>query len=283
MTAQNSTWPTPCPGFLRPSADRLFKVLYAITHSGMALLGLGLALVTLILLANPQLRGDAEQKLLGWLQQRQNSEITAEEEPASKGPAEATLTTRLSKEQAQVAGWISRKYRVAPEAVGALVSEAFALGSRIKLDPTLILAVMAIESRFNPFAQSPIGAQGLMQVLTRVHSDKYENFGGKQAALDPLVNLRVGVKVLQDCIRNAGTIEGGLRRYVGAVETDGSDYVAKVIAEQQRLRSVARGVKLPINAGAPVLVRATPAKPVDDKRELEADAGSPASSKLQSS
>lgn len=281
MTAQNSTWPTPCPGFLRPSADRLFKVVYAITHSGMALLGLGLALVTLILLTNPQLRGDAEQKLLGWLQQRQSGETTAEDEP--KDRVEATLATSLPKEQAQVASWISRKYRVAPEAVGALVAEAFALGSKIKLDPTLILAVMAIESRFNPFAQSPVGAQGLMQVLTRVHSDKYEDFGGKQAALDPLVNLRVGVQVLQDCIRNAGTIEGGLRRYVGAVETDGSGYVAKVMAEQQRLRSVARGVKLPINAAAPVLVRATPAKPVDDKRELEADAGSPASSKLQSS
>ncbi|WP_371416996.1 lytic transglycosylase domain-containing protein [Malikia spinosa] len=247
----------------------------------MALLGLGLALVTLILLTNPQLRGDAEQKLLGWLQQRQNSETTADDEP--KGTAEATLATNLPKEQAQVASWISRKYRVAPEAVGALVAEAFTLGSKIKLDPTLILAVMAIESRFNPFAQSPVGAQGLMQVLTRVHSDKYEDFGGKQAALDPLANLRVGVKVLQDCIRNAGTIEGGLRRYVGAVETDGNDYVAKVMAEQQRLRSVARGVKLPINAGAPVLVRATPAKPADDKRELEADAGTPAASKLQSS
>jgi len=281
MTAQNSTWPTPCPGFLRPSADRLFKVVYAITHSGMALLGLGLALVTLILLTNPQLRGDAEQKLLDWLQQRQSGEIMADDE--SKDRVEATLATSLPKEQAQVASWISRKYRVAPEAVGTLVAEAFALGSKIKLDPTLILAVMAIESRFNPFAQSPVGAQGLMQVLTRVHSDKYEDFGGKQAALDPLINLRVGVQVLQDCIRNAGSIEGGLRRYVGAVETDGSDYVAKVMAEQQRLRSVARGVKLPINAATPVLVRATPAKPVGDKRELEADAGSPASSKLQSS
>lgn len=281
MTAQNSTWPTSCPGFLRPSADRLFKVVYAITHSGMALLGLGLALVTLILLTNPELRGDAEQKLLDWLQQRQNSETTAEEEP--KGTAEASLAIRLPKEQAQVASWISRKYRVAPEPVGALVAEAFALGSRIKLDPTLILAVMAIESRFNPFAQSPVGAQGLMQVLTRVHSDKYEDFGGKQAALDPLSNLRVGVQALQDCIRNAGTIEGGLRRYVGAVEADGSDYVAKVMAEQQRLRSVARGIKLPINAGTPVLAHATPAKLAEDKRELEADAGAPAASKLQSS
>ena len=59
---------------------------------------------------------------------------------------------------------------------------------------------MAIESGFNPFAQSPVGAQGLMQVMTGVHKEKYENFGGKLAAFDPVTNLRVGVKVLQECI-----------------------------------------------------------------------------------
>ena len=279
MTAQNPTLSPPNKGLLRQSADHLFKAVYAITHSGMALLGLGLALATLILLTSPELRNDAEQKLLGWLQQRQSSEATAEVDSDNKDRTEPPLTATLPREQAQVAHWISRKYRVAPEPVGALVAEAFAIGRRIKLDPTLILAVMAIESRFNPFAQSPVGAQGLMQVLTRVHSDKYEDFGGKQAAFDPLVNLRVGVQVLQDCIRNAGTIEGGLRRYVGAVETDGSDYVAKVMAEQERLRSVARGVKLPINATA----AAAPAPQPAPNRELEADAGPPEAGKLQRS
>ena len=262
MTAQNPTRPHQS-GLLRQSADRLFRIVYAITHNGMALLGLGLAMAALVLLSSPDLRGDAEQKLLGWLQQRQTSEIGSSDEPdgATISPA-----SNLPKDQAQVASWISRKYRVAPEPVGALVAEAFAIGSRIKLDPTLILAVAAIESRFNPFAQSPVGAQGLMQVLTRVHSDKYEDFGGKQAAFDPLANLRVGIKVLQDCIRDAGTIEGGLRCYVGAVDSDANDYIAKVMAEQQRLRSVARGARLPVNAQA----LARPARAI---RELEADAG----------
>ena len=80
------------------------------------------------------------------------------------------------------------------------MAEAYEIGKHTKLDPTLILAVMAVESGFNPFAQSPVGAQGLMQVMTGVHSDKYENFGGKLAAFDPVTNLRVGVKVLQECI-----------------------------------------------------------------------------------
>ena len=75
---------------------------------------------------------------------------------------------------------------------------------------------MAVESSFNPFAQSPVGAQGLMQVMTKVHDDKYEAFGGSLAAFDPVTNLRVGVQVLKECIRRAGSLEAGLRFYVGA-------------------------------------------------------------------
>lgn len=119
------------------------------------------------------------------------------------------------------------------------------------LDPTLILAVMAIESGFNPFAQSAMGAQGLMQVMTGIHSDKYASFGGKLAAFDPVTNLRVGVKVLQECIARAGSLEGGLKFYVGAahVEDDGG-YVGKVLAEHQRLLQVAGGRTVPIGGGA---------------------------------
>jgi hypothetical protein len=144
------------------------------------------------------------------------------------------------------------------------------VGARVKLDPTLILAIMAIESGFNPFAQSPVGAQGLMQVMTRVHTEKYEDFGGQLAAFDPLANLRVGVKVLQECIARAGSLEGGLKFYVGAanLESDGG-YTAKVLAEHQRLLRVAQG--LPTAANHPVEPRA-----VDGSAETEAAANGPA-------
>ena len=145
-----------------------------------------------------------------------------------------------------MAFWLARKYGVAPEPLSVLVSEAFEIGAKAKLDPTLILAIMAIESGFNPFAQSPVGAQGLMQVMTKVHSDKYENFGGKLAAFDPVTNLRVGVKVLQECIKRAGSIEGGLKFYVGAanMENDGG-YASKVLAEHARLLAVVGGKQMP--------------------------------------
>jgi hypothetical protein len=106
---------------------------------------------------------------------------------------------------------------------------------------------MAVESGFNPFAQSPVGAQGLMQVLTRVHSDKYESFGGKLAAFDPLTNLRVGARVLQECIARAGSLEGGLRFYVGAANLDDDGgYATKVLAEHARLSLVANGRAVPL-------------------------------------
>jgi len=171
------------------------------------------------------------------------SDLVASDRATAADPKE------LPKQQAAVAYWLSKKYRVAAEPVSALVAEAYEIGARAKLDPTLILAVMAIESGFNPFAQSPVGAQGLMQVMTKIHSDKYQNFGGKFAAFDPLANLRVGVKVLQDCIRVAGSVEGGLKYYVGAANMEGDGgYASKVMAEYARLRQVAQGRQVPLNA-----------------------------------
>jgi hypothetical protein len=174
----------------------------------------------------------------------------------------------LPKQQAAITYWLSKKYKVAPEPVSALVAEAFEIGLRTKLEPTLILAVMAVESGFNPFAQSTVGAQGLMQVMTQVHQDKYENFGGKLAAFDPLTNLRVGVKVLQECIARAGSTEGGLRSYVGAAnnEEDGG-YSGKVMAENARLQLVAKGRNVPLNAALSSPATSSPDKSADGHAE----------------
>jgi hypothetical protein len=142
--------------------------------------------------------------------------------------------------------------------VSRLVQEAWSIGQKAGLDPTLILAIMAVESSFNPFAQSAVGAQGLMQVMTRVHNDKYEVFGGRHAAFDPVTNLRVGVQVLKECIRRAGGLEPGLRFYVGAanLEDDGG-YVGKVLAEQTHLKRVAGGERVSPNAPLPLAPKPT--------------------------
>ena len=240
----------------------------AITHNSVALVGLTVIFLVVTLVARPELRQAGETQLMGWLQARQANPDEGDDEAHASEPeavdrATATNPQSLPKQQAAVAHWLSKKYRVAPEPVSALVAEAFGIGARTKLDPTLILAVMAVESGFNPFAQSAVGAQGLMQVMTKIHSDKYETFGGKLAAFDPLTNLRVGVKVLQECIARAGSLEAGLKFYVGAanIEDDGG-YSAKVMAEQGRLKLVSAGRSVPLLSHASATTMTTPSLPV---------------------
>ena len=245
-------------------ADDIARGFFVITHSTFALLGLVVVLALVTLMARPDLRDTGEVKLMAWLQERRAPVF----EPASFTPTEPVVERPvvekpkvLSSQQAAVAYWISKKYSVAQEPVGTLVAEAFEIGHKAKLDPTLILAIMAIESGFNPFAQSPVGAQGLMQVMTRVHHDKYAKIGGRLAAFDPVANLRVGVKVLQDCITRAGSIEGGLKYYVGAanLESDGG-YANKVMAERARLLDVVGGKRPPTTTryvAAPAPARTT--------------------------
>lgn len=244
--------PAKVAGALRTFAADVAEGFFEITHNGFALVGVAVVLAVATLVARPDLRQAGETQLMSWLQARQVEALGIVPDLDAIDRATAANPGDLPKQQAAVAFWLSRKYRVAPEPLSALVAEAYETGRRAKLDPTLILAVMAIESGFNPFAQSPVGAQGLMQVMTRVHSDKYEVFGGKLAAFDPVTNLRVGVKVLQECIQRAGSLQAGLKFYVGAAHLpDDGGYAEKVLAEHARLQLVASGKLVPMFPAAP--------------------------------
>ncbi len=232
---------------LRTFAADVAQGFFAITHNGMAVVGLSIFFVFVALSVRPDLRAVTEAKLISWLQERQYDATGISTDADAVDRATATDPRDLPKQQAYLAYWLSRKYRVAPEPLSALVSEAYDLGPRNQIEPTLILAVMAVESAFNPFAQSPVGAQGLMQVMTKVHEDKYVGFGGSLAAFDPVANLRVGVNVLKDCITRAGSTEGGLRLYVGAANIkEDTGYAAKVMSEYGRLQQVAKGIHVPL-------------------------------------
>ncbi len=167
---------------------------------------------------------------------------------------------RPSRQQKYVTDWLSRRYRVAGDAANMLVSTAYSTAHEIKLDPLLILAVMGIESGLNPFAESPMGAQGLMQVMSKVHSDKFEGVGGAQAALNPVANIRVGALILKDYVTRTGSVEAGLKSYVGAgAATDDSGYGSKVLTEYHRLKQVASGKNVPTYFPPAPAPAATPA------------------------
>jgi len=237
--------------FVRDAGQGMLEV----AHNSLALLGLLILGAVLFAAGRADVRHTVEAHALSWLQARHEARVqaSAAAEPAVPDLGEPDAIQRataadprdLSRAQASVARYLAQRYHVALEPVSRLVQEAWTVGALVNLDPTLILSVMAVESSFNPFAQSPVGAQGLMQVMTKVHDDKYEAFGGSHAAFDPVTNLRVGVQVLKECIARSGGLEAGLRAYVGAANSgEDGGYAAKVLAHQSLLRLVASGGKV---------------------------------------
>ena len=143
--------------------------------------------------------------------------------------------SQLSADLSRASRYLSRKYRVSALAMEPIVAEAVRVGRSHKLDPMLLLAITAIESGFNPLAESAFGAQGLMQVVPRFHSDKIPAELGARALLDPIENVRVGALVLKEYLRSTGSIEAALQQYGGASSDSSMAYSNKVLAELQRI------------------------------------------------
>jgi soluble lytic murein transglycosylase-like protein len=239
----------------------------ALQH-GLSAIGMATLAIAVLLWSHEPLRAQLEREAADWLLNRQASSTDSEPPPGTDTPELASLPAP----QARVTDWLARKYRVASEPLASLVAEAYRIGPQLQLEPALILAVMAAESRFNPYAASPWGAHGLMQVLTHVHADKFASLGGPAAAFDPVSNLRVGAQVLREAIQRAGSVPGGLRLYVGAITVDRRDYIVKVLSETERLKRVAAGQRVPFLAPVPIEL------PSDDRADPAATADNPVSS-----
>ncbi|NLD56075.1 MAG: lytic transglycosylase domain-containing protein [Burkholderiaceae bacterium] len=154
---------------------------------------------------------------------------------------------RLSREQRAIASHIARSYRVGSRLVERFVHYAYRAAREYRVDPHLVLAVIAVESSFDYRAASVAGAEGLMQVLTRVHASKFERFGGVDAAWEPLANIRVGTRILSEYIDRYGDIAAGLKAYVGAalLPSDGG-YGAKVLDRRDEFDAVVRALDAPV-------------------------------------
>lgn len=135
--------------------------------------------------------------------------------------------------------YVTHRYRVSQEALLPVFEAAQLIGRERHLDPLLIVAVIGVESGFNPFAESAMGAQGLMQVIPRYHKDKVPEGAGKKPFLDPATNIRVGASILEDAIRRQGGLVAGLQYYAGSSSGEAA-YAQRVLAEKQRLENAAR-------------------------------------------
>jgi soluble lytic murein transglycosylase-like protein len=135
---------------------------------------------------------------------------------------------------------LSKRFFIAPAATERMVAAAHRAAAEVGLDPLLVLAVISIESRFNPIAESVMGAQGLMQIIPKYHLDKLRAAGGEHAVFDPESNIHVGTRILQEYVYRTGTLEGGLQFYNGALRDGSAHYAHKVFAERMRLEQVLR-------------------------------------------
>ncbi len=151
------------------------------------------------------------------------------------GPIQPPVLTPREREQRAVAEMLAKRYRVARESVGKFVEAAYRVGKDTSVDPLLILAVICVESRFNPVAESDFGARGLMQIIPKFHREKLLKHGGDHALLDPEVNILVGAQVLREYIRRFGGTENGLQAYAGAFEEPTAMYSRQVLSERTRI------------------------------------------------
>ena len=140
-----------------------------------------------------------------------------------------------------LASYIKHRFKISEGKAAMIVSEAFRHGSKQGLQPELILAVIAVESRFKEKAISPAGARGLMQVLARAHPKKVKKIGGLPALYDPRKNIKLGTHILAQYkdVSN-GNIRRTLLRYNGSLHRSRSRYPDKVMSVYKQMKSTAR-------------------------------------------
>ena len=207
---------------------------YSGAKSMLALVGLVAVGGSMILV----LQGDGIRRVPGFA-----GEVFFEPSAVAAGPIQSQAETAVEREQRAVTEFIAKRYRVSDAAIASYVAAAYRAGEQYSVDPLLILAVMAVESRYNPVAESLVGAKGLMQVIPKYHLDKLVDHGGEPALLEPEVNILVGTQILREYQRRFRDTETALQAYAGAFDEPTSQYANKVFAERARLEILRRQAK----------------------------------------
>lgn len=209
-------------------------------HGGLLVAGLIVTLFIASRIANHGVQGLSVGSLIG----NSSPSVAMEELVPEVEPVAVADSTpaKLSPDLQRVKGYIAKRYQVSAVALEPLLAAAQQTGRSVGVDPLLLVAVMAIESRFNPFAESPMGAQGLMQVIPKWHPDKVDVKSDKGAMFNPDTNIRVGALVLKEYIQSTGSVERALQQYNGSSDP-ATPYANKVMAVKAALSQAARGGK----------------------------------------
>ena len=171
-------------------------------------------------------------------------QATADGNRGAAVPPDKKISARpLSREMHASLDFVARKFRVSAEALKPAFAAAQSAAEKTGLDPLLVIAVICVESRFNPYAESVAGAQGLMQVMPRWHEEKIPDELGATALFDPETNVRVGVQILHESIRAGGGVIDGLQQFAGASDDPDLGYANKVLSQKRELESAVGRVR----------------------------------------
>ena len=179
---------------------------------------------------------------------------------ASVVTAPKRIAMPLDAQQRAVASYVTRKYGVSTEVVQELVRTAFVAGKQFGIDPLLVVAIMAVESSFNPIAESYAGAKGLMQIIPKYHPEKFTDFGGEHTVFDPRVNILVGARIVREYLLMAsGDLFTALQTYAGALADRDAAYTNRVLNEKDQLDALAGYPKT--DRGNRVVMQIEPQRP----------------------
>ena len=107
--------------------------------------------------------------------------------------------------------------RMTPYERHRVVRAIMEASERYEVSPQLVLAVIEIESGYNPYIVSPVGAMGLMQLMPRTGAEVAERTGeiwhGTATLFDPEANIRLGVAYLRELIDRYDSIRAALAAY----------------------------------------------------------------------
>jgi len=102
------------------------------------------------------------------------------------------------------------------------LSTVRAMAATYKLPPATVLAVMLVESSFNPRARSAAGAVGLMQVMPVTAREIGAVLGFRPGDIDleePETNIRFGCYYLAELEKQCGSLDRALQAYNGGPAT----------------------------------------------------------------
>ncbi|MBP5996352.1 MAG: transglycosylase SLT domain-containing protein [Azonexus sp.] len=221
---------------LPPALLRVSSVVYALAQKFLMVAGLIFVMGLIGLQAGHAGLVDGLKSLIF------PGEAVVTEEDAAEAPVEESAVS-LNPRMRGALDYVSKRYRVSTDALLPIFATAEVAGRELRLDPLLIIAVIGVESGFNPFSQSVVGAQGLMQVMPRFHMDKLPEEADRSAFLDPVTNVQVGARVLKESIRRNGGVTSGLQQFAGASNDPDRRYASKVLAEKQRLEQAAQRLR----------------------------------------